>query len=78
MRDRETVELGPAPEGAPLEQQGFGWRNDFGTGNADDTTTSGLEVIWSTKPTKWTNGMVFFSAPSPFLLSPGADISQTT
>jgi catalase (peroxidase I) len=34
----------------------LGWANSFGTGNADDTTTSGLEVIWSKTPTKWGNG----------------------
>jgi catalase-peroxidase len=50
------LELGAEPEAAPLEQQHFGWANSFGTGNADDTITSGLEVIWSKTPTKWSNG----------------------
>ena len=48
--------LGPPPEGASLEQQDLGWANSFGTGNADDTITSGLEVIWSKTPTNWSNG----------------------
>jgi catalase (peroxidase I) len=48
--------LGPVPEAAPLEMQDLGWANSFGTGNADDTITSGLEVIWSKTPTKWSNG----------------------
>ena len=45
--------LGPEPEAAPLEQQGLGWKNSFGTGHGDDTITSGLEVTWTTTPTKW-------------------------
>ncbi|OIV37895.1 catalase/peroxidase HPI [Mangrovactinospora gilvigrisea] len=48
--------VGPAPEAAPLEEQGLGWRNSFGTGKGDDTITSGLEVIWTTTPTRWGNG----------------------
>jgi catalase-peroxidase len=48
--------VGPEPEGAPIEQQALGWRNTFGTGKGDDTITSGLEVIWTTNPTKWDNG----------------------
>jgi catalase-peroxidase len=48
--------VGPAPEGASLEEQGLGWKNKFGTGNAEDTITSGLEGAWSTTPTKWSNG----------------------
>jgi catalase-peroxidase len=41
------------PEGAGLEQQGFGWKNSYGTGISGDTITSGLEVTWTTAPTKW-------------------------
>ncbi|NDZ18035.1 catalase/peroxidase HPI [Variovorax sp. WS11] len=41
------------PEAADLEEQGFGWRNGFGTGKGGDTITSGLEVTWTTTPTKW-------------------------
>ena len=47
--------VGPAPEAAGLEEQGLGWKNSFGTGNADDTITSGLEGAWSTTPTQWSN-----------------------
>ncbi len=47
--------VGPEPEAAGLEQQGLGWKNSFGTGNGADTITSGLEVTWTTTPTKWTN-----------------------
>jgi catalase-peroxidase len=47
--------VGPEPEGAPLEEQGLGWRNRFGTGKGRDTITSGLEVTWSPTPTQWSN-----------------------
>jgi catalase-peroxidase len=45
--------VGPEPEAARIEEQGFGWKNSFGTGKGDDTISSGLEVIWTTTPTKW-------------------------
>ena len=45
--------LGPAPEGAEIENQGFGWMNPKGKGNAEDTVTSGLEGAWSTTPDRW-------------------------
>jgi catalase-peroxidase len=45
--------VGPEPEGAPIEQQGFGWKNSFGKGNAEDTISSGLEGAWTSAPTKW-------------------------
>ena len=48
--------VGPAPEGATLAEQGLGWTNAYGTGNADDTITSGLEGAWSNTPTEWSNG----------------------
>lgn len=48
--------VGPEPEGAPLEQQGLGWHNTYGTGSGDDTYTSGLEGIWTTNPIQWDNG----------------------
>jgi catalase-peroxidase len=51
-----TKYVGREPEGAPIEEQGLGWRNTFGSGKGDDTITSGLEVIWTTNPTKWDNG----------------------
>jgi catalase-peroxidase len=47
--------VGPAPEGAPIEEQGLGWKNSFGSGKGDDTIGSGLEVVWTTTPTKWSN-----------------------
>ncbi|WP_420993126.1 catalase/peroxidase HPI [Cupriavidus sp. 30B13] len=47
--------LGPEPEAAGVEEQGLGWKNSFGAGNGDDTITSGLEVIWTTTPTRWSN-----------------------
>jgi catalase-peroxidase len=50
--------IGPEPEGAPLEQQGLGWRNTFGRGNGGDTVTSGLEGAWTNEPTKWDNGFL--------------------
>ena len=56
-KDKEY--LGPEPEGAPIEEQGLGWKNKFGTGKGDDAITSNLEVIWSKTPTKWSNN--FFS-----------------
>ncbi|MDP2711963.1 MAG: catalase/peroxidase HPI [Solirubrobacteraceae bacterium] len=48
--------VGPEPEGAPLEEQGLGWRNSYGTGKGADAITSGLEVTWTAAPTTWTNG----------------------
>jgi len=45
--------VGPEPEGAPIEEQGFGWRNAYGTGKGADTITSGLEGAWTTHPTRW-------------------------
>jgi catalase-peroxidase len=47
--------VGPEPEGAPIEEQGFGWKNSFGTGKGADTISSGLEGAWSNEPTKWGN-----------------------
>jgi catalase-peroxidase len=47
--------VGPEPEGASIEEQGFGWKNSFGSGKGADTITSGLEVTWTTTPTKWSN-----------------------
>jgi len=47
--------VGVNPEGAGIEDQGFGWKNTYGTGVGKDAITSGLEVIWTTTPTKWSN-----------------------
>ena len=48
-------EVGPEPEAAPIEQMGLGWRSSFGSGLGRDAITSGLEVTWTTTPTKWSN-----------------------
>jgi len=48
--------IGPEPEGCPVEAQGLGWHNSFGTGKGADTLTSGLEGAWTNEPTKWDNG----------------------
>ncbi len=47
--------VGHEPEAASIEEQGFGWKNSFGSGKGADTITSGLEVIWSKTPTQWSN-----------------------
>jgi catalase-peroxidase len=48
--------VGPEPEGAPIEEQGFGWRNTFETGKGPHAITSGIEGAWTNEPTKWDNG----------------------
>ncbi len=48
--------VGPEPEAAPIEEQGLGWINRFGTGKGADTTTSGIEGAWKPNPTRWDNG----------------------
>jgi catalase-peroxidase len=50
-----TSHVAPDPEASGLEQQGFGWKNSFRTGKGPDTITSGLEVTWTTTPTRWSN-----------------------
>ncbi|HMK62471.1 MAG TPA: catalase/peroxidase HPI, partial [Acidimicrobiales bacterium] len=50
--------VGPEPEAAPLEEQGLGWRNTFGSGKGADTITSGLEGAWTSQPTTWDNGFL--------------------
>jgi catalase-peroxidase len=50
-----ATHIGPEPEAAPIEAQGLGWKNDYGTGVGKDAMTSGLEVTWTTTPTKWSN-----------------------
>ncbi|MFF3375821.1 catalase/peroxidase HPI [Streptomyces sp. NPDC002680] len=48
--------VGPDPEAAPIEQQGFGWKSTYASGKAGDAITSGLEVTWTATPTQWSNG----------------------
>jgi len=50
-----ATHVGPEPEAAGLEEQGLGWRSSFGAGRGGDAITSGLEVTWTTTPTKWSN-----------------------
>jgi len=50
-----ATNVGPEPEAAALEAQGLGWESSYGTGKGGDTITSGLEVTWTTTPTKWSN-----------------------
>ena len=51
----DVANVGPVPEAAPIEEQGLGWKSTFRTGKGGDTIGSGLEVIWTTTPTKWSN-----------------------
>jgi catalase-peroxidase len=65
--------LGPEPEGAPLEEQGLGWRGGYGTGKGPDTVTSGLEGTWTPTPTRWDNSFfeTLFNYEWDVALSPG-------
>ncbi len=51
--------VGPEPEAAGIEEQGFGWKSSFGTGKGSDTISSGLEVTWTTTPTKWSSNFLW-------------------
>ena len=51
----DAKHVGPEPEGAGIEEQGLGWKSKFGSGKAGDTISSGLEVTWTTTPTKWSS-----------------------
>jgi catalase-peroxidase len=51
--------VGPDPEAAPIEQQGLGWKSTFRSGKGPDTITSGLEVTWTSTPTKWTSNFLW-------------------
>jgi catalase-peroxidase len=55
----DAKHLGPVPEAAGIEEQGLGWKSSFGAGKGGDTISSGLEVTWTSSPTKWSNN--FFS-----------------
>ena len=61
------------PEAAPLEAQGLGWKNGFGSGTGDDTITSGLEVAWTYHPTRWDNEFfhILFSYEWELFSQPG-------
>jgi catalase-peroxidase len=50
-----ATHVGAEPEAAGIEEQGFGWKSSYGSGKGGDTITSGLEVTWTTTPTKWSN-----------------------
>jgi catalase-peroxidase len=50
-----ATHVGPEPEAAPLEAQGLGWKSSYGSGRGGDTITSGIEVTWTTTPTRWSN-----------------------
>ena len=65
--------LGPEPEGAPLQEQGLGWRGSHGTGKGGDTVTSGLEGTWTQNPTRWDNSYLetLFGYEWDVALSPG-------
>ena len=52
---QDAVYVGAEPEGATMEEMGFGWKNSLGTGMGNDTITSGLEGVWTTTPTQWDN-----------------------
>jgi catalase-peroxidase len=51
----DASHVGPEPEAASIEEQGLGWKSSFGSGKGGDTITSGLEVTWTTTPTKWSS-----------------------
>jgi catalase-peroxidase len=51
----DPANVGPEPEAAPIEEQGLGWKSKFRSGKAGDAISSGLEVIWTETPTKWSN-----------------------
>jgi catalase-peroxidase len=53
-----ATHVGPEPEGAPLEEQGLGWKSSYGSGKGGDAITSGLEGAWTNEPTKWDNGFL--------------------
>ncbi len=54
-----ATHVGPEPEAAGIEEQGLGWRSSFGSGKGGDTITSGLEVVWTTTPTKWSSNFLW-------------------
>lgn len=65
--------LGPAPEAAPIEEQGLGWKSNYGTGKGKDQITSSLEVIWTPTPTQWSHSFltILFQYEWELTKSPG-------
>ncbi|ODT68765.1 MAG: catalase/peroxidase HPI [Pelagibacterium sp. SCN 63-23] len=55
----DAANVGAEPEAAPIEQMGLGWANSFGSGKGGDTIGSGLEVTWTSTPTKWSNNFLW-------------------
>lgn len=55
----DASHVGPEPEAAGIEEQGFGWKSSFGSGKGADTISSGLEVIWTSTPTKWSSNFLW-------------------
>jgi len=72
--------VGREPEGASIEEQGLGWKNTYGSGKGDDAIGSGLEVIWTQTPTKWSNNFFsnLFSYEWELTKSPGGAYQWTT
>lgn len=70
---------GPDPEAAPIDQQGLGWKNSYGTGKGPDTITSGLEGAWTNKPTQWDMGFFenLFNYEWELTKSPGGKYQWT-
>ena len=71
--------VGPAPEGASIEEQGFGWKNSFGSGKGAETISSGLEGAWTKDPTKWDNNYLenLFEYEWEKTKSPGGAVQWT-
>ncbi len=70
---------GPDPEAAPIEEQGLGWKNSYGSGKGPDTITSGLEGAWTNKPTQWDMGFLenLFEYEWELTKSPGGKYQWT-
>jgi hypothetical protein len=68
--------VGPEPEGASLEEQGLGWKNTFGSGNAGDTISSGLEGAWTPTPVTWDNS--YFDTLFAYGMGPGQESRRST
>ena len=75
----ESEYVGPEPEGAPLEEQGLGWKNQFGNGKGNSTITSGLEGAWTTEPAQWDSNFFenLFGYEWKKVKSPGGAVQWT-